>query len=474
MQNSLARTARLRRAASVLGFTALLVAIAPLAAPAPRAEKTTLSHGRFDGVVITRPASEARGVAILLYGGNDLGASRGRAEGALAARGALVVAVPVEPLLASLERDAGACVDPDGDVENLSHFVQAYAKLAAYHTPILVGAPSASALAYALLAQAPERTFAGGIGIDFCPHLALRKTLCRGAGVHTEARRDGRGVDLLPTPTLASASWTTLASPSPPPCDAATRGEFASAVSAAAGAAWLDALGDAWVDLATRGATRLPTPPVEISDLPVIQDVARGPGELAAVLVSGDGGWAGIDQRLGASFGAAGIPVVGLDSLRYFWTPRTPESTAADVDRLLRFALARWQKPRALLVGYSQGANVLPFVANRLPEATKQRVALVAMLGLGRKAEFEFHLSSWIVTSERGSPISPELARMPAGLGLCVYGSDEQDSGCLAADPRRVGIARLPGGHHFDGDYDRLAKTILDAAAERGAVTASP
>jgi type IV secretory pathway VirJ component len=95
------------------------------------------------------------------------------------------------------------------------------------------------------------------------------------------------------------------------------------------------------------------------------------------------------------------------------------------------------------------------------------------MLGLGRKAEFEFHLTSWFVTSERGAPVAPELARMPAGLGLCAYGSDEEDSGCLDADPARVRLARLPGGHHFGGDYDELAKTILDAASERGAFTPS-
>jgi type IV secretory pathway VirJ component len=467
----------LGRATSVLGLAALVVATAATAAPGPLGGKTTLSHGRFERVAIARPAGEARGVAILLYGRRERAAVRSAVERALTARGAFVITVPVEPLLASLERDAAACVDPDGDVENLSHFVQAYAKLVTYHMPVLIGAPSASALAYALLAQAPERTFAGGIGIDFCPHLRLRKTLCPGAGVRTAARRDGRGVDLRPSPTLASASWTTVAGSSPSPCDAATRGEFGTVEPVAGGAqpraASLDPVGAAWVDLVRHGAPPLPPPPSEISDLPVVEVEARGTGELTAVLVSGDGGWAGIDRGLGASFAAAGIPVVGLDSLRYFWTPRTPESTAADVDRLLRFALARGKKAGALLVGYSQGADVLPFVANRLPEPTRKRVALVAMLGLGRKAEFEFHLSSWIVTSERGAAIAPELARMPVGLGLCVYGSEEQDSGCLDADPARVRIVRLSGGHHFGGDYDRLAKTILDAVAARGTVTPS-
>jgi type IV secretory pathway VirJ component len=467
-------------ASRALGFGAVAVGIATLVAPRARAGGTTLSHGRFERVAITRPEGEARGVAILLYGRRERAGVAGAAGQALAARGAFVIAAPVEPLLASLEREDDGCIHPDGDVENLSHFVQAYAKLANYHTPVLVGTASASALAYALLAQAPARTFAGGIGIDFCPHLELRKTLCPSAGLRSTPRKDGRGVDLRPSPTLGDA-WTTIVSSSPPPCDAATRGAFGTLAgppevpSRQPAAAWLDRLGAAWADVAARGAPRLAPPPAEISDLPTVEVEPHGTGNLAAVLVSGDGGWAGIDQHLGASFAAAGIPVVGIDSLRYFWTARTPESTAADVDRLLRFALARWKKPQALLVGYSQGADVLPFVANRLPQATRDRVALVAMLGLGRKAQFEFHLADWIVTSDRGTPIAPELARMPAGIGLCVYGSGEEHSGCLDADPQRVRVVRLPGNHHFDADYDRLAKTILDAAAAvgRGAVTPS-
>jgi hypothetical protein len=41
-----------------------------------------------------------------------------------------------------------------------------------------------------------------------------------------------------------------------------------------------------------------------------------------AVVVSGDGGWAGIDRDLGEELAREGLPVVGLNSLQYFWKPR--------------------------------------------------------------------------------------------------------------------------------------------------------
>ena len=74
---------------------------------------------------------------------------------------------------------------------------------------------------------------------------------------------------------------------------------------------------------------------------------------------------------MAAALSAKGIPVVGLDSLRYFWTARTPEGLAADTDRMIRYYLAHFGKKRVLLIGYSQGADVLPFAVNRLPAATR-------------------------------------------------------------------------------------------------------
>ena len=41
---------------------------------------------------------------------------------------------------------------------------------------------------------------------------------------------------------------------------------------------------------------------------------------------------------------------------------------------MIRYYLAHLDKKRVLLIGYSQGADVLPFAVNRLPAATRARV----------------------------------------------------------------------------------------------------
>ncbi len=50
---------------------------------------------------------------------------------------------------------------------------------------------------------------------------------------------------------------------------------------------------------------------------------AKNGGPTFAVILSGDGGWAGLDKKVAAALAAQGIDVVGIDSLRYFWSERT-------------------------------------------------------------------------------------------------------------------------------------------------------
>jgi len=181
-----------------------------------------------------------------------------------------------------------------------------------------------------------------------------------------------------------------------------------------------------------------------------------------AVIISGDGGWAGIDRELGNALASRGVAVVGLNSLQYFWSPRTPQGAAADFDRLLRHYLDTWHKERAILIGYSRGADVLPFLASRLPADLRAHVDRVVLLGAGRHATFEFHLTDWFHTSSTtGLPTAPEIAKLDWTQVLCIYGENEHDTVCPILPVNAVQTIRLPGGHHFNGDYRALAQYVL-------------
>ena len=180
-----------------------------------------------------------------------------------------------------------------------------------------------------------------------------------------------------------------------------------------------------------------------------------------AIMLSGDGGWAGLDQKVAGALAARGIPVVGFDSLRYFWRKRTPDGLARDLDRVMRYYAAHWKRRRVLLIGYSQGANVLPAAFNRLPGPSRSMVTQVVLIGLEHRAAWQFHLSNWIGSPADAQPILPEAVKLRAEDTLCLYGDGDGDALCPELPAESVTAQKMPGGHHFNGAYDELAARIL-------------
>jgi type IV secretory pathway VirJ component len=455
-------------AAMVLLIGAFLLVDAAGAVP------VRLSHGRFKDLVVYAPDHKATSFVLFLSGDEGWNAAAQALAQQLVQQGAMVVGIDTPQFKAVLESDGGQCVFPDGDLENLSHFVQAYFHSETYFAPLLAGISSGGTLAYAVLAQAPKDTFAGALTFGFCPHLNLDKPLCKGSGLEF-SRAPGAGihrsgVEFLPIKALNNP-WVTLHSAKDQTCPIEVVRDFVSKVHGAAVAILPDSsvkpFGAAFAKLTANSSIRTAPPPAELGDLPVVEVAAQPgspPSDYFAILMSGDGGWAGLDQDIAAALSGKGIPVVGLDSLRYYWTARTPEGLAADTDRLIRYYVSRFGKNRVLLIGYSQGADVLPFAVNRLPTATRSHVALAAILGMSEHALFEFHVSNWVSDDNSGPLTLPEVNSISGVPVLCIYGEEEHDSLCPKLDPKRFNVVRLKGGHHFEGNYTQLAEEILKAA----------
>jgi type IV secretory pathway VirJ component len=227
---------------------------------------------------------------------------------------------------------------------------------------------------------------------------------------------------------------------------------------------WLPQFYDSYHRLVTGagvpGMTGMTAP--DIRDLPLTETPATMPSNRIAVLLTGDGGWAGLDRNVAAQLAARGLSTVGFDSLRYFWQARTAEETAKDLERVLRHYLASWRAERFVLVGYSFGADALPFIVRRLPADLRARLVTMNLLGLSQSASFEVHVTDWIPGVEsRGEPVQPELLQLTGVRTLCLYGDGEQDALCPSLPADRVTSERVGSGHHFSGDYTALADRIL-------------
>jgi type IV secretory pathway VirJ component len=203
--------------------------------------------------------------------------------------------------------------------------------------------------------------------------------------------------------------------------------------------------------------------------LPVVEIPATKPNNAVTLFYSGDGGWRDLDRAVAGQMADLGYPVVGVDSLRYFWSRKTPEEAANDLAAAMTYYRKAWGAKIFVLAGYSFGADILPAVYNRLPDPDRENVALLVLLALSRTADFEIHVSGWLGKNSSGVPILPELNRIPGNKILCITGREEMaDSVCTVLSTPDVKLMELPGGHHFDQDYPKLAKRIIDIYRQIG------
>lgn len=237
---------------------------------------------------------------------------------------------------------------------------------------------------------------------------------------------------------------------------------------------WLPQLRDAFARLQATDSTfatprvaspapaASPASAASLAGLPLVEVPAASGAPAAdsfAIMISGDGGWAGLDRGIARAFAARGIPVVGIDSLRYFWSEKTPDATARDLAAVIQQYQQRWHRNAVQLLGYSFGADVLPFLVNRLPRPLVADVRGVTLVSASTSASFEIHVSNWLpgVTTP-GLPLPPEIARM-ATPPLCLHGAGETDSPCGGL-PRELSV-EIGHGHHLGGDAEGIVARVL-------------
>jgi type IV secretory pathway VirJ component len=119
------------------------------------------------------------------------------------------------------------------------------------------------------------------------------------------------------------------------------------------------------------------------------------------------------------------------------------------------------------LIGYSFGADVIPFAYNRLPAS--DHVVLIALLGLSKSADFEISVRGWLgePPGPDALPVLPQATKIPPQLIQCFYGQRETDTACPQLAQLGAETFRRNGAHHYDGNYRALADAILAGFKKR-------
>jgi len=443
------------------------------------ATEETQRFGRFGDVWLYYQSPHPTQVVLFVSG--DGGWNKGVVDmaRALSSKDALVVGVDILHFIRELEKSEENCLYPAGDFELLSKFVQQHLNYPEYVTPILVGYSSGATLVYAALVQAPSITFKGGISLGFCPDLETVKPFCRGSGLEWTTGPKGKGYSFLPAKKL-EVPWVALQGEIDQVCNPEETEKYVSQVKNgeiimlpkvghgfAVQKNWMPQFKQAFMHLTSvQSSAPSPQPQAEeVKDLPLVEFLASDTSEeFLAVHISGDGGYGVTDKGISNGLASKGIPVIGLNSLKYFWKRRTSEEASRDLERILRYYLNSWEKKKVILIGYSLGADVLAFMVNRLPEELRSKIQLAVLLGPSHEVDFEFHLTNWVGGSQgkKALPVKPEVEKLKGMKILCFYGEGDKDTICPELDTSLATVIPEKGGHRVRSNYDPIVQKILE------------
>jgi type IV secretory pathway VirJ component len=442
---------------------------------AARAAQESDSFGRFGILYLYSNSPHPSQVVLFISGDGGWNLGVVDMAKALADLDALVVGIDITHYLKQTAASKEACTYAAADFEALSKYIQKKHHYPTYMPPVIVGYSSGATLAYAVLAQSPPNTFQGAISLGFCPDLPLSKPLCKGQGLQWTAGPKGKGYSFLPAPKLPTP-WIAFQGTIDKVCDADATQDYVKQIGCAeivllpkvghgfsVEKNWMPQFKNSFAELIATPPVAVLAPVNELNELPLVEVPASKPeSDVLAVIITGDGGWAGIDREIGDALAEHGVSVIGFNSLQYFWTRRTPEEAAKDLGRVLNYYLPAWHKSQALILGYSLGADVLPFMVSRLPQELRDRLSLLVLLGPAQNVDFEFHLTDWVGgESSTARPTLPEVEKLKGMNILCMFGAEESDSLCQKVPPTLTKVIPLGGSHHFGGNYSDIADQVL-------------
>lgn len=429
-------------------------------AAAQELRRGTVGNETMKDVAIVAPAGEPTAIVALISDADGWTPARAKEADDLAQSGALVIGIDLPRYLQGIAKDPEDCVFLSGDVEDYGRLAGKQMALKTYRLPVLLGAGKGADIAYAMLSQAPANMFSGAVSIGFTGRAPLSKPLCDGP--KTETRE---GPDLVvgkDTPEPLQGEWRVLTK-GPAPAfvkDFVNDLPTADVVEIDPSADMTAASHDAAFDIG--GGS-----PDAVKNLPLVLYPPLGPNPKGlAVIYAGDGGWRDLDRRI-AEFlqKEGGYGVVGVDTLRYFWNEKSPREMGDDLEAIVQRYGTDWKAKKVLLGGYSFGADIIPFAWPRLSRQVRDQVKLLALLGLSKTADFELSVSGWLGVGSGDHDVLKPAAQLPMDKVMCVYGKDEledadNDVACVTDAIAQKARYELPGGHHYDENYEALAGRI--------------
>ena len=190
--------------------------------------------------------------------------------------------------------------------------------------------------------------------------------------------------------------------------------------------------------------------------------VVKNNGENSTPLIfhiTGDGGMVRFDSKMSKEYKTNGYSYIALSSLKYFLTVKSPAKVAKDLIPVIQRYFNEWNKEKLILVGFSFGAEITPFLFEQLPPELKEKVKMVVLLTPAKTSDFHIHLRDMVGLDKKDETydVAEETAKITTLKVLAIYGKKEKNNFLRNNDQPNIKVLDIKGGHDF-----KDSKTVFD------------
>ena len=196
-----------------------------------------------------------------------------------------------------------------------------------------------------------------------------------------------------------------------------------------------------------------------IKDISTIESVSGGNCDYYVIFLTGDFGFMNFDKAIVHYLNVKNVSVVVVNSKTYFRSAKSPAQLGRDLGSIIIQHNKKWNKHKVILMGYSMGAEVIPFAVNRLDEKSRLQLLDILLIAPGQKAIFRLKPTDYLFEEKKGTDIYAELLKMRATRCYIIC-DDSEFSICRKNLEGLSDHAFLGGGHHFGHNYVPLSKLI--------------
>jgi type IV secretory pathway VirJ component len=195
---------------------------------------------------------------------------------------------------------------------------------------------------------------------------------------------------------------------------------------------------------------------------PVKEWIASSHDRPMVFYITGDGGVNDFSTGLCSALHRKGYDVCALDARSYFWHRKTPAQATDDINRFVTAKLAGRDNIELIFIGYSFGADVLPFILNTLPVNTQERIWATVIIGSSGSTDFEIHWADLVGKTTVGKmEVVPEINKLRQQKIVIIDSKGDSSLSVGKIVLKKYIHVVLQGGHHFGGKTDSLANVIL-------------